>query len=144
MSLEIGISLRGRLILIALGLVFIWFIFALLKKRKINEPIALIWLLISIGSIIVLSNNKMLLAFTHLLGAKYPASALAMIGFLFIISLLLYFTFEVSWLRSKSKDLIQHVAIQQFEYENKIKELEQKISILSSKIEQNTNKDQES
>ena len=75
---DIGISLRGRLILIAIGLIFIAFLFYLLKKRKMTESLALIWLLVSMGMIFVISSAKILMWFTHALGAKYPASALTM------------------------------------------------------------------
>ncbi len=122
---DIGISLRGKIILVFLGICFIVYIFSLLKKRKITESLALIWLAVSIGMIIVVSSHRLLMGLTHLLGAEYPASALTMIGLLFLISLMLYFTLKITTLTHKLRKTVQKNALQVMNLEKRIKELEQ-------------------
>jgi hypothetical protein len=124
MSEEFFISLRGRIILAVLVLVFIAFIFSLLKKRKISETLGLIWLVASVGVLIFISHGDIMIALTHLLGAKYAASALTMLGLLFITSLLLYFTLKISSLTQKVNELTQHVAIREYEDQQRFEKLE--------------------
>jgi len=122
---DIGISLRGKIILVFLGVCFIVYIFSLLKKRRITESLALIWLAVSIGMIVVVSSHRLLMGLTHSLGAQYPASALTMIGLLFLISLMLYFTLKITTLTHKLRKTVQENAIQVMNLEKRIKELEQ-------------------
>ena len=123
---DAGISLQGKIIIIILGIIFISFLFYLLKNRKISDTLGLMWLTVSIGMVLVVINNSILLFTTHLLGAKYPASALTMIGLLFIISLLLYFTFKISTLTQELRTLVQQIAIKNMQLENRIKDIENK------------------
>ena len=123
-QIDYGISIQGKLIILALGIFFIAFIFYLLKNRKISDSLGLIWLLVSIGMIGVVISNRVLLFVTHLLGAKYPASALTMIGLFFILSFLLYFTLKITRLIQDLRDLVQQVAMKNMELEKKIRELE--------------------
>ena len=124
---DVGISLQGKLIIILLGIIFISFLFYLLKNRKISDTLGLMWLTVSIGMVFVVVNNTILMFTTHLLGAQYPASALTMIGLLFIISLLLYFTFKISILTQDLRSLVQQIAIKNMQMENRIKELEKSL-----------------
>ncbi|MBN2411424.1 DUF2304 domain-containing protein [candidate division KSB1 bacterium] len=125
---DAGISTQGKMIIILLGIIFITFLFYLLKNRKISETLGLIWLTVSIGMILVVVNNSVLMFTTHLLGAKYPASALTMIGLMFIISLLLYYTFKISVLTQDLRTLVQQIAIKNMQMENRIEELEKKLN----------------
>lgn len=117
---EFGISIRGKIVIVFLVIVFIGFIFSLLKKRKISETLGLIWLTVSVAVIVMISSSRFLLGFTHLLGAQYPASALTMMGMLFITSFLLYFTLKISILSHKMKELVQNIAIKQLEWQKKM------------------------
>ena len=121
---EILISMRGKLLLAALGIIFILFLFSLLKKRRITESFALVWLAVSIGMIIVISSDIVLIAVTHAVGATYPASALTMIALLFIFSILLYFTLKLSTLTQKQREVIQELCIQNLKFEERIRRLE--------------------
>ena len=121
---SIVISMRGKILLAVLGLIFILFLFSLLKKRRITESFALAWLAVSIGMVIVVSSNTVLMGLTHALGAKYPASALTMIALLFILSILLYFTLKLSTLTQKQRELIQELCIQNLKFEERIRRLE--------------------
>ena len=125
---DAGISLQGKIIIILLGIIFIVFLFYLLKNRKISDTLGLMWLTVSIGMVLVIVNNSILMFTTHLLGAKYPASALTMIGLLFIISLLLYFTFKISRLTQELRSLVQQIAIKNMNMEKRINELEKKLN----------------
>lgn len=125
---DAGISLQGKIIIILLGIIFIVFLFYLLKNRKISDTLGLMWLTVSIGMVLVIVSNSILMFTTHLLGAKYPASALTMIGLLFIISLLLYFTFKISRLTQELRSLVQQIAIKNMHMENRINQLENKLN----------------
>jgi hypothetical protein len=127
---EFGISLRGKLVIVFLVIIFIGFIFSLLKKQKISETLGLIWLTVSIGVVIMISSSSILMGFTHLIGAQYPASALTMMGLLFITSLLLYFTLKISTLTRKFKSLVQQSALKEIEWHKRIDTLQDEIKRL--------------
>ncbi len=121
---DAGISLQGKLIILAAGIIFIIFIFYLLKSRKISDSLGLVWLTVSIGMVLVMSSNTVLLFVTHILGAQYPASALTMIGLFFIMSLLLYFTLKLTKLNQDLRAFVQQMAMKNMELEDKISKLE--------------------
>jgi hypothetical protein len=144
MDFSVGISLRGRLILIFIGLVFIVLIFQLMRRKQVSESLGLLWLVLAVGMIVVLSNSTLLLKITHLFGAQYPASTLTLIGFIFVVSLLLYFTLKITALSNKTQALSQHIALEQYEHDKKVAELEKEIAVLKreSAVENSSDEDQ--
>jgi len=118
------LSNRGQLILVAIGLLFIFYLFSLLRKQKITESHGLLWLFVSIAMIVIVSIDKLLMGFTHVLGAQYPSSALTMIGLLFIIVLLLFITLQITNITYKFRKLVQELSLQNADLQNRLQELE--------------------
>jgi hypothetical protein len=95
-------------ILASSGLVLI--VFELLRRRRLIERYALLWLF---SSLVLLG----LSVWTHLLeviskavGIVYPPNALFMIAFVFVLVLLLHFSIAISRLSGETKVLAQEVA----------------------------------
>ncbi|OGC00990.1 hypothetical protein A2V82_05205 [candidate division KSB1 bacterium RBG_16_48_16] len=132
-NLAVEMSLRGRLILISIGIVFIVLIFQLMRRKQVSESLGLLWLILAVGMIVVISSNALLMRMTHLLGAQYPTSTLTLIGLVFIVSLLLFFTLKITFLINKTQSLSQHIALKEFEHETKVRELEKEIADLKQK-----------
>lgn len=118
------LSNRGQLILVAIGLLFILYLFSLLRKQKITESHGLLWLFVSIAMIVIVSIDKLLMGFTHILGAQYPSSALTMIGLLFIIVLLLFFTLQITNITYKFRQLVQELSLQNADLQTRLQALE--------------------
>jgi hypothetical protein len=95
-------------ILASCGLVLI--VFELLRRRRLIERYALLWLF---SSLVLLG----LSVWTHLLeviskavGIAYPPNALFLIAFVFVLVLLLHFSIAISRLSGETKVLAQEVA----------------------------------
>jgi hypothetical protein len=85
-------------------------VFELLRRRRLIERYALIWL----GSSVVLLGlavwKGLLDRLADLMGIAYPPNALFMIAFGFVLLLLLHFSLAISRLSNETKVLAQVVA----------------------------------
>jgi hypothetical protein len=90
------------------GLVLI--VFELLRRRRLIERYALLWL----GSSLVLLGlsiwTGLLEVISKAVGIVYPPNALFMIAFAFVLVLLLHFSLAISRLSGETKVLAQKVA----------------------------------
>ena len=125
MSESAVLSNRGQLILVAIGILFVMYLFSLLRKSKISESHGLLWLVVALAMIIIVSIDDLLMSFTTILGAQYPSSALTMIGLLFIIVMLLFFTLQITSIAYKFRKLVQELSIHNAGLQARIEKLEQ-------------------
>ncbi len=124
MSDSVVLSNRAQIILAVIGLLFIIYLFSLLRKHKISETHGLLWLVVSIAMIVIVSIDTLLMKFTTILGAQYPSSALSMIGLLFIIAMLLFFTLQMTSISIKFRKLVQELSIQNAALQQRVEVLE--------------------
>jgi hypothetical protein len=90
------------------GLVLL--VFELLRRRRLIERYALLWLFSSLV-LLGLSIWTGLLEFvSETVGIVYPPNALFMIAFVFVLILLLHFSLAISRLSGETKVLAQEVA----------------------------------
>jgi hypothetical protein len=90
------------------GLVLI--IFELLRRRRLIERYALLWLLSSIVLLGLSVWTGLLEVISKAVGIVYPPNALFMIAFAFVLVLLLHFSIAISRLSGETKVLAQEVA----------------------------------
>ncbi len=110
---------RQRIMAILLAVGLIVFIFELVRKKKLGEEYSWLWMLTG-GVILILAIwYDLLLLITRLIGAVLPVSTIFFFGLFFLILISLYLSVKLSKLR------------------NQIKELTQKLAILSEKVERN-------
>src|SRR5215475_6243414 len=85
-------------------------VFELLRRRRLIERYALIWL----GSAVVLLGlaiwTNLLEIISRALGIAYPPNALFLIAFAFVLLLLLHFSIAISRLSNETKLLAQEQA----------------------------------
>lgn len=93
----------------ASGLLFL-VIFELLRRRRLIERYALLWLLSSIVLLVLASWTRLLEIISDTLGIVYPPNALFLIAFAFVLLLLLHFSIAISRLSSETKVLAQDLA----------------------------------
>lgn len=88
-------------------------VFELVRRRRLMERYALLWLLAS-GILLLLAIWKGLLnEIAHAIGIYYAPSALFVIAFGFILVLLLHFSLVISRLADQSKVLAQRLGMLQ-------------------------------
>ena len=90
------------------GLVLI--VFELLRRRRLVERYALLWLLSSIVLLGLSVWTGLLEVISKAVGIVYPPNALFMIAFAFVLVLLLHFSIAISRLSGETKVLAQEVA----------------------------------
>jgi len=90
------------------GLVLI--VFELLRRRRLIERYALLWLLSSLVLLGLSVWTNLLEVISKAVGIVYPPNALFMIAFAFVLVLLLHFSIAISRLSGETKVLAQKVA----------------------------------
>jgi hypothetical protein len=95
--------------IVASGLLFL-VIFELLRRRRLIERYALLWLLSSIVLLVLASWTGLLEILSDALGIVYPPNALFLIAFAFVLLLLLHFSIAISRLSNETKVLAQDLA----------------------------------
>jgi hypothetical protein len=104
------VALKLQLLAIFASGVLLGIVFELLRRRRLIERYALIWL----GSSLVLLGLAIwkgaLDRLADLMGIAYPPNALFMIAFGFVLLLLLHFSLAISRLSNETKVLAQVVA----------------------------------
>jgi hypothetical protein len=90
---------------------FLLVIFELIRSRRLQERYALLWLITG-GVILLLSLwRDALRLVSDQIGIAYPPSALFIIGFLFILVVLLHYSTVISELAEKNVRLAQDIAL---------------------------------
>jgi hypothetical protein len=86
-------------------------IFELVRRKRLMERYALLWLLAG-STILVLGVWKGLLTkLSHAAGIYYAPSALFAVAFLFVLALLVHFSITISRLTDQNKVLAQKLAL---------------------------------
>jgi hypothetical protein len=105
------IPFRVSLIAAIAAALFLLVIFELIRGRRLQERYALLWLVTG-GVILVLAVwRDALRLVAEQLGIAYPPSALFVIGFLFILVVLLHYSTVISELAERNVRLAQDIAL---------------------------------
>ena len=97
------------MILGAVGLLLI--VLELVRRRRLKEEYSLLWLLTAVVLLALSLWRSSLDWIAKLMGISYPPTALFVVGFGFVLLLLLYFSTIISKLSSESNSLTQRLAI---------------------------------
>jgi hypothetical protein len=93
------------------ALIFLLVIFELIRSRRLQERYAILWLFTG-GVILVLSVwRDALRLVAEQIGIAYPPSALFVVGFLFILVVLLHYSTVISELSERNVRLAQDIAL---------------------------------
>jgi hypothetical protein len=104
-----GVQIRIVAILATVALLL--FVLELVRRRRLQERYALVWLLVTSLLIALAAWDGLLDGAAAIIGISYPPSALFVIAFGFVILLLLHFSVAVSRLTDQSKVLAQQLSL---------------------------------
>ena len=107
MSMQLKIQLVS--IVVTAGLFGV--IFELLRRKRLMERYALLWLFASAVLLALAVWKGLLTTIAHAIGIYYPPSALFVIAFGFVLVLLLHFSLAVSRMSDQIKVLAQRLAL---------------------------------
>src|ERR671929_647252 len=105
MSMQLKIQLVS--IVVTAGMFGV--VFELLRRKRLMERYALLWLFASAVLLALAVWKGLLTTVAHAIGIYYPPSALFVLAFGFILILLLHFSLVISRLADQNKVLAQHV-----------------------------------
>jgi hypothetical protein len=97
------------MILGSVGLLLI--VLELVRQRRLKEEYSLLWLLTAVVLLALSLWRSSLDLIAKLMGIFYPPTALFVIGFGFVLLLLLYFSTIISQLSGENNSLTQRLAI---------------------------------
>lgn len=104
-------QIRVQLVSIAITGGLFLFVFELVRRKRLQERYALLWLFASVLMLGLALWREGLEAMAELAGIDYAPSALFAIAFAFVLVLLLHFSLVISRLTDQNKVLAQRVGM---------------------------------
>lgn len=106
-------ALSQRIEVVILAVVVCALIFELVRRRRLMERYAILWLVAGVTVLVIGLWKGLLTTLSHAAGIYYAPSALFAVAFLFVLVLLVHFSMTVSRLSDQNKILAQRLAILQ-------------------------------
>lgn len=102
---------RIQIAAIALSLVVLVGVFELVRRRRLRERYALLWMAAALLLLVLAIWKHLLFTIAKAVGIATPSNALFVIAFAFVILLLLHFSVSVSRLADQTRVLAQRLAL---------------------------------
>lgn len=102
---------RVSLIASAASVLLLLVVLELIRSRRVRERYALLWLLTAVVLLVLSAWRDGLGKISDLVGIAYPPSALFVLGFLFIVIVLLHYSTVISRLSDQNTILAQRLAL---------------------------------
>jgi hypothetical protein len=103
--------LRVSVIAALASILLLLVVLELIRSRRVRERYALLWLLTAVVLLVLSLWRSGLETISSLVGIYYPPSALFVLGFLFIVVLLLHYSTVISRLSDQNTILAQRLAL---------------------------------
>jgi hypothetical protein len=102
---------RIQIVSIAFALLVFVAVFELVRRRRLRERYALVWMAAALALLVLAIWKDLLTTVSKAVGIYYPPNALFVIAFGFLLLLLLHFSAAVSRLSDQTRVLAQRVAL---------------------------------
>jgi hypothetical protein len=104
---------RLALLVVGVAVIFIVFVVAAVRARRMSEPIAVFWILlfVALGAFSLLASRRLIDRVAEVLGVIYAPSLYLLLGIVVAFGVLLYFSIQLSTLGRLVRGLVQEVAI---------------------------------
>lgn len=111
-------NIISRILSISLSLSLVFIILELVRRKKLKEKYALLWLITGMAILLLAVFNKLLFLIISLLGIKLPINGILFLGLFFVILINLHFSTVISNLTEQNKKIIQKLALLEIELKN--------------------------
>ena len=108
-----GKALQQRIELIVVALVVCLLIFELIRRRRLMERYAILWLTAGLTVLVLAVWTGLLSVLSRAAGISYLPSALFAVAFLFVLVMLVHFSMAISKLSDQNTILAQRLALLQ-------------------------------
>jgi hypothetical protein len=106
-------STYGIIFIDLVGIGMLLLILDLLRTKKLNINYAVIWVLAICAMMAIISVPSFLELLPTIVGAKFEASALSLLAFIFIMLVLIFFSVQLTIISRRQTRLIQSIALQE-------------------------------
>lgn len=110
---HVSSALGQRAEVIILAIVVCAVIFELVRRKRLMERYAILWLVAAATVLVLGLWQGLLTKLSHAAGIYYPPSALFAVAFLFVLVMLVHFSMTISRLSDQNKILAQRLALLQ-------------------------------
>lgn len=104
-------STYGIIFIDLIGLAMLLLILNLLRTKKLSVNYAVIWVLTIFSMMVIITVPPLLDILPAIVGARFPASALSLLAFIFIFLFLIFFSVRLSIISKRQTRLIQSIAL---------------------------------
>ena len=104
-------DMRQKILAAVFGITLLAVIVELVRRRKLKEEYAVLWIAAGIAILVVGLNYGLLVKLTSAIGAGWTSSTLFFFGIFFVLALCLQFSVKISALETQVKNLAQRLAI---------------------------------
>ncbi|WP_186760165.1 DUF2304 domain-containing protein [Arthrobacter alpinus] len=94
-----------------LALAIVAFVLEMLRRKKLREKYAILWLLIGALTVILAAFPNLLNIASELLGVQLPSNLLFIMSILLLLGVCLHLSWELSILEDETRTLAEEVAI---------------------------------
>ncbi|WP_320535984.1 DUF2304 domain-containing protein [Pseudarthrobacter sp. IC2-21] len=101
--------LNGAAFILSLAIVGV--VFEMLRRRKIREKYAALWLIVGIATLVLAAFPRLLTIVTELAGVQLPSNLLFIISILLLLGVCLHLSWEISVVEDETRSLAEEVAI---------------------------------
>lgn len=108
---------RQKVFAVIASVALILLIIALIRRRRLREEYALLWLATGLGILVLVIWYDLLEMITGLIGAVAPTTTIFLFAFLFLIFISIHFSVKFSKLSDQVKDLAQELSFLKLELE---------------------------
>jgi hypothetical protein len=110
---HLSTAANQRIEVIVLAVVVCVLIFELVRRKRLMERYALLWLLAGLTILVLGIWKGLLTRLSHAVGIYYAPSALFAVAFVFVLVMLVHFSATISRLSDQNKVLAQRLALLQ-------------------------------
>ncbi len=111
--------LEQRVEIIVVSLIICGFIFELIRRKRLMERYAILWLLAGVTVVVLSVGQDLLVKLTRAAGISYAPSAVFAVAFLFVLAMLVQFSMTISRLSDQNTALAQRLALLQARLEER-------------------------
>ena len=118
--------IRQQIFALIVGIAISIFIVEMVRRKKLREEYSWLWLITSLGIIVLVIWYDLLVFITELIGAVLPTTTLFILSFLLLFLISLHYSVKISSLTDQVRKLAQKIAILQSELDEQRKTSQKK------------------
>ncbi len=94
-----------------LSLAIVGVVFEMLRRKKLREKYAALWLIVGVGTLVLAAFPRLLTIVAETVGVQLPSNLLFIISILLLLGVCLHLSWEISVVEDETRALAEEVAI---------------------------------